>query len=111
MTKRSVATVIILSFVTCGIYALYWLYVTAQELENEGQTGSVSPTVQLVLTIFLGVVGYIMFGIAADANLNSARAKRGLPMNDNKVVYILLGLFIPIVLIGLVQSEINKLAY
>lgn len=45
MKQRSVATVIILSIVTCGIYALYWLYVTAEDLENEGQTGSVSPTV------------------------------------------------------------------
>lgn len=110
MQQRSVATVIILSLVTCGIYALYWLYVTAQDLENEGQTGNISPTVQLVLAIFLGPVGYILFGMAADANLNSIRARRGLPVIDNKVVYILLGLFVPIVLIGLVQNEINKLA-
>lgn len=109
MTNRSVATVVILTIVTCGIYGLYWLYVTADGLENYGRTGSVSPVVQLILAIFVSVAGYVLFGIAANENLNSIRAQKGLPPVDNKVAYILLGLFIPIVLIGLVQSEINKL--
>lgn len=109
MQKRSVATVIILTLVTCGIYGLYWLYVTADGLEKEGQTGGTSATVQVVLALFLSVVGYIVFGIAADANLNAIKARRGIPQGDNKVVYILLGLFVPIVLIGVVQNEINKL--
>ena len=33
MKKRSVAAVIILSIVTCGIYSLYWLCVTTDEIE------------------------------------------------------------------------------
>lgn len=109
MTNRSVATVIILTIVTCGIYGLYWLYVTADGLENYGRTGSITPVVQLVLAIFIPVAGFVLFGIAANDNLNSIRAQRGLMPVDNKVVYILLGLFLPIVLIGLVQNEINKL--
>lgn len=109
MTYRSVATVIILTIVTCGIYGLYWLYVTADGLENYGRTGSISPAVQLVLAIFISIAGFVLFGIAANDNLNSIRAQRGLMPVDNKVVYIILGVFIPIVLIGLVQNEINKM--
>lgn len=109
MVNRSIPTVIILTIVTCGIYGLYWLYVTADGLENNGRTGSVSPAVQLVLAIFVPVAGYVLFGMAANDNLNSIRAQRGFMAIDNKVVYILLGLFVPIVLIGLVQNEINKL--
>lgn len=109
MTNRSVATVIILTIVTCGIYGLYWLYVTADGLENYGRTGSISPVVQLVLAIFIPVAGFVFFAIAANDNLNSIRAQRGLMAVDNKVAYILLGLFIPIVLMGLVQNEINNI--
>lgn len=97
------------SIATCGIYGWYWLYVTAQDLEREGQTNSASPTLQLVLAILFGFVGYILFGIAADANLNSIKSRNGLMPSDNKVVYIVLAIFIPIVLVALVQNEINHL--
>ena len=107
MKNRSVATVIILSIVTCGIYELVWLWNTIHELDAEGQASNMSPTVQFIL-MFL-YVGYIFFGINADANLNSIKAKRGIPTTDNKVLYIVLGIFVPIVLVGLVQNEINKL--
>lgn len=109
MQNRSVATVIILTIITCGIYGLYWLYVTADALEKEGQTGQLAPVVQLILALFLGGIGYIFVGMAADKNLNAIKTKRGLPTSDNQVVYILLGLIIPIVLIGMIQNDINQL--
>lgn len=109
MQNRSVATVIILTIVTCGIYALYWVYTTAAALEEEGRTGGLSAGVQLVLTLFFGSVGYALFGYYADNNLNAIRARRGMPASDNKVLYIILGIFLPIVLIGIVQNDINKL--
>ena len=40
LKNRSVALVIILSLVTCGIYGLYWIYVTAEALENNGRAGN-----------------------------------------------------------------------
>lgn len=39
--------------------------------------------------------------------IDSLNARRGIT-SDNNVLYIILGLFIPIVLIGIVQNEINK---
>lgn len=108
LKQRSVATVIILSIVTCGIYMLYWSYVTINALDAEGGASNMSAGLQFVLMFFY--VGMILFGINADANINAIKAKKGIPTADNKVAWILLGLFIPIVLVGLVQSEINKLA-
>lgn len=110
MQNRSIATVIILTIITCGIYGWYWVYVTADALEKEGQTGQLAPIVQLILVLFTGPIGYLFFGMAADKNLNAAKTKRGLPTSDNSVAYILLGLIIPIVLVGMVQNEINQLA-
>ncbi len=107
MKNRNIAVVVILSIVTCGIYNLVWLWNTIHALDAEGQASNMSPTVQFVLMFFY--VGFILFGINADANLNAIKAKRGLPTSDNKVLYLILGLVVPIVLVCLVQNEINKL--
>ena len=67
LKNRSIAVVIILSLVTCGIYGLYWIYATAQELENEGKSGSsMSPVVLLIVCLFFPYIGYLLFGMAAD---------------------------------------------
>lgn len=108
LTKRSIATVILLSIVTCGIYSLYWSWVTIHELDAAGNSSNMEPLVQFILLFFY--VGYILFGINADANINAVRQKNGLPVKDNKVLWLILGLFLPIVLVILVQSEINELA-
>ena len=110
LKNRNIVTVILLSLVTCGIYGLYWIYTTAQELEDAGRSGSsMSPTVLLIVCLFFPYVGYLLFGMAADQNLNNVRAQRGMPTVDNKVLYMVLGFVIPIVLVILVQNEINKL--
>lgn len=111
LKNRSIVVVIILSLVTCGIYGLYWIYATAQELENEGKSGSgMSPVVLLIVCLFFPYIGYLLFGMAADQNLNNIRMQRGIPTVDNKTLYMILGFIIPIVLVCLVQNEINKLA-
>ncbi len=108
LKNRSVATVIIFSIITCGIYMLYWFWVTIEALDTEGQSSNMSPIVQFILLFFY--VGEIIFALNADSNLNAIKAKRGLPASDNKIIYIVLALFIPIVLVALVQNEINQLA-
>lgn len=107
LQRRSVAAVVILSIVTCGIYMLYWSYVTICALDEEGGASNMSPMLQFVLMFFY--VGSILFGINANANLNAIRERKGLPKRDNQVAWILLGLFIPIILFALVQNEINQL--
>ncbi|MGN0609506.1 MAG: DUF4234 domain-containing protein [Oscillospiraceae bacterium] len=106
--RRSVATVIILSIVTCGIYGLYWYWQAMHELDAAGQKSNMDPTLQFVL-LFL-YVGGIIFAINADENINAVRANRGLPPKDNKVLWIIIFIFFPIVGIGLVQNEMNEIA-
>ena len=108
LKNRSIATVIILSIITCGIYSLYWTWTTMDALDKEGQASNMPVVVQFILLFFY--VGYLLFGLNADANLNAIRQRNGLPTKDNKVLYMILGLFIPIVLIILIQNDINELA-
>lgn len=107
LKNRNIGMLILLSIVTCGIYSIYWLWVTIDALDKEGQASNMSSVLQFVLFFFY--VGFIFFGINADANLNAIKAKKGMPTADNKVLYIVLGLLIPIVLVVLVQNEINKI--
>ena len=109
--NRSIALVIILSLVTCGIYGWYWIYQSLNEMEQEtGKTDGMNSTVVLILAILFPPVGYLLYGISANDQLNAVRAMRGVPEVDNKVLYMVLGFVIPIVLVVLVQNEINKYA-
>ncbi|MBQ3543712.1 MAG: DUF4234 domain-containing protein [Lachnospiraceae bacterium] len=108
LQNRSVATVIILSLVTCGIYALYWTYVTINALDQEGQSSNMPAIVQFLLLFFY--VGYILFAINANNNLNAIRAKKGYPAKDQMVLYLILSVVCPIALVALVQNDINELA-
>ena len=110
MKNRGVATVIILTIITCGIYGWYWLWVTNEALVAEGGKSTVPSIAILLLAIFVGPIGYLLFAMDADANINEAKAKAGVPTVDNKVLWMILGFIIPIVAIGLIQNEINKLA-
>lgn len=109
-TKRSVATVVILTIVTCGIYSLYWFWVAIKELYEAGHKsiGNLEPVIQFILLFVY--VGGIFFAINADANLNEVKAQKGLPVADNKILYIVLAVICPIIMVALVQNEMNKLA-
>ncbi|MDE7213454.1 MAG: DUF4234 domain-containing protein, partial [Anaeroplasmataceae bacterium] len=54
MQKREIVTVILLSIFTCGIYALYWNYTTAEALNNEVEDGE--PLRNYIVAILLGVI-------------------------------------------------------
>ena len=109
LTKRSVVTVIVLSIITCGVYTLYWYYVTMKELYDAGgkSIGGLEPLIQFVL-LFL-YVGGIFFAINANDNLNEIKSQRGMQVTDNKLIWVILSLFIPIVVVALVQNEMNEL--
>ena len=108
-TQRSVPTVIILLIVTCGIYGLYWYWVTMQEMYKAGgkSLGNLEPVIQFVL-LFL-YVGGVVFAINADDNINAVKQSRGLTPADNKIIYILLAVIFPLAMIALVQNEMNQL--
>ncbi len=109
-TQKSPATVVILTLVTCGIYGLIWLWTAMKELYEAGHKsiGNLEPTMQFIL-LFL-YVGLPFFAINANDNLNVVRAQKGLPEQDNKVMYIILSLVFYPALVYMVQDEMNKLS-
>jgi Domain of unknown function (DUF4234) len=51
---RSTSTVILLSLVTCGIYAIFWIYNTFEELKAYNGEGQGGGTGTLLCFVFIG---------------------------------------------------------
>ena len=110
LKERSIGLVILFTILTCGIYSLYWCYVTMQALDQEGQHSNMPVIAQFLLVVFLGSIGFLILGINADDNINAIKESRGIATSDNKVLWMILGFLLPIVQIALIQNEINALA-
>ena len=106
LTERNIVITIILSFVTCGIYAIYWVYKMLDELYTyTGQPSSAA------VDIIIGLVTMWVWPAYKFAQLESAaNAKAGFPVEDKTIIYIILSVVgLSIVVDLLVQSNINKL--
>ena len=109
MKKRSIATYVILSLVTCGIYLIVVNYKQMTELEIEGANLKLPAWAVLLLNLFVTSAGGALFGFACDDAINQIREKRGFKKEDNLVLWIIFGILLPIVTGALVQDAVNKL--
>lgn len=109
MKKRSVAAVVILSIITCGIYSVYWTYVVCDELQKETGVSKIPPILTTLLMLFVSAAGGALVGYDCNETINTYKAARGVPQKDNSVLWIVLGVLIPIVTVALIQNEINNL--
>lgn len=107
MKKRSVAAVVIFDIITCGIYGLYWLYVTEVALQEETKTNNIPPILTLLLSLFLGSIGCAIYGYDAGQCFKQLTAERGTE-KDSTVLYLILGLLVSPAMIGVVQNDINN---
>ena len=107
MQKRSVATVVILSIITCGIYAIVMSYIIINEMEREGAKPAVPSIVVLLLMLLAGSVGGALLGYAGNDALNQIRRQWGLPEQDNLVLWLVLGIFFPLINLALIQNSVN----
>ena len=107
LTKRSIASVILFSILTCGIYMLWWTYVTCTALQEQGGKKQIPPVLTTVLMILFYKVGGVLLALDADDNVNAIKEKHGMTKTDNKVLWLILGIFVPIATVALIQYEIN----
>ena len=110
--ERNLAMAIILTIITCGIYALYWEYTLTEDsnkISNEPNPTSGG------MVVLLGIVTcgiYTLYWMYKRGELiDNYNMQRGLPSGSNSIIYLLLGVFgFGIVTYGLMQYELNKIA-
>ncbi|MCR5350611.1 MAG: DUF4234 domain-containing protein [Acholeplasmatales bacterium] len=105
MTKRSIVTFILLSLFTCGIYSLYWYYVTTEEL-NKCETST--PSIQnFIVAFLLGIITCGIYTIYWEYKFYSKFDK--LYGTNNAVLYLILSILgFSIVSTALIQNSINE---
>ena len=105
---RNPALVLILGIVTCGIYLWYWIYCIGSELKGYLDDESINPGLDTLLSVLCGVyMLYVFYNYSK--KIYQAQVKAGIPdAQDNAVLYLIIGLFVPVVTILLMQNEINK---
>ncbi len=108
---RSIAACIILSIVTCGIYALVWFYQLNEDTRNltrdyEGQTSGVA----LVLSLVTCGIYQLFWMYKQGDKIDRFKASRGVPGGNAGILYLILAIIgLGIVSLALMQDELNKI--
>lgn len=104
--KRNIVTAIILSIITCGIYAIYWTVCLAREAVSVKDPAD-SGVLEIVLMLLISPVGFFL----AERKLNEGCAAKGIQHSDNSIIYLVIGLLgFSIINFCLMQSDLNKIA-
>lgn len=109
-SQREPVTILLLSFVTCGIYYLMWKYQTTEELRQASGDNSINPGMDLALTILLcGIWGIYSDYRNAKKVFEMSQAS-GQPRSDQSTIVLILGIFgLGIVSSFILQGEYNAL--
>ena len=112
MKERNIAVAIILSIVTCGIYAIYWFIVLTNEAKAEsGNESAPSGGMAFLLTLVTcGIYGFY-WAYKMGETLSQAKGRYGIASESNSVIYLILQIFgLGIVNYAIMQNELNVVA-
>ena len=110
--NRSIVTAILLSFVTCGIYGIYWMIKLNDEanVASGDVNGTSGGTVFLFTLLTCGIYGLYWY-YQMGKKMQVVGQRYGKPINDNSILYLILGVFgVGIVNYCLIQNDLNSVA-
>jgi len=97
--NRNIVLVYIFSFITFGIYGIYWLVSTKGEMNKE--LGANIPTAWLLIIPIANI-----FWAYKYCEAFATKVKK----DNNTILWFILYLLIGIIMPAIVQSELNKIA-
>lgn len=107
--KRDPVMVLVLSFVTCGIYLFYEIYKVSSEIRDALGRQDVNPTMDLVLGIFTCGLYFIYLAYRYPQLILEMQDRVRLPRNDISLVSIILAVCgLSMISIFMIQTELNK---
>ncbi|SRR3989339_2181437 len=95
---RNIFLVYLFSFITFGIYALYWTVSTKDEMNRLGAT---IPTAWLLIVPIANI--YWMYKYCEGFAVYVKK-------DNNTILWFVLDLFVGIIMPAIIQSELNKIA-
>lgn len=111
ISKKEIVTSIILTFVTCGIYGIFWfISITDDARVVSGDERLSGGKCFLFTLITCGIYGYYWAYLMGKAMMQ-AKANHNMPADDNAMLYVILQIFgLGIVNYCLIQSDLNAIA-
>ena len=111
MKERDIAVAIILSIVTCGIYAIYWFIVLTDDARRYSEDESMlSGGISFLLTLITcGIYGFY-WAYRMGQIIATAQTKNNIAAKDNAILYLILQIFgLGIVNYALMQNDLNEI--
>lgn len=109
--EKNIAVCIILTFITCGLYGIYWLICMAEDLNRLTLDTSVSGGMVFLFSILTCGIYLLFWNYKAGERLDNINKQRGLGISNQAIIYLLLSIFgLSIVSYALIQSELNNYA-
>jgi hypothetical protein len=106
--KVDPVVVLILGFLTCGLYLIYWNLKASEVLNAVAEREIISSPIAIFAGCCYPINAYFFYVVGKDG-LPAIQKRMGIPVKDESVLYLVLGLLFPMVAAMIVQSEINKL--
>ncbi len=106
--RREPIVVLLLGFITCGLYLIYWNLQAARVFNALAGREILSSVVAVFAGCIWPVNMYFFFVVGRDG-LPVLDERTGTLPRDQSILLMLLGFFFPMVAAMIVQSEINKL--
>lgn len=100
--------VLILGFLTCGLYLIYWNIKIAEVLNAVAEREVISQPIAIFAGCCFPVNIYFFYLAGKDA-LPQVYKRIGYPQKDDSTLLIVLGFFFPMAAAMIVQNDINKL--
>lgn len=108
--QRNIALCIIFSFLTCGIYLIYWHFCLANDVNTVSGVNDTSGGMVVLLTfITCGIYG-LYWAYKCGEKIDLAKQNRGINSGNGGILYLILYILGGIIAYALIQNEINKLA-
>ena len=112
MTKKSLPLAIVLSFVTVGLYAIYWVYTLTEDAHAAAgeRTTASGGMVILFSLITCGIYSFYWLYKMGETII-IAKQRRGMAVDTNiPIIYLVLALFgFGIISYALMQSSLNEI--
>jgi hypothetical protein len=106
--KNEPIVVLLLGFLTCGLYLIYWNIKTAEVLNAVAGKEVISQPVAIFAGCCMPVNLYFYY-LAGKEALPRLYEQIGIVKKDETVLLLVLGLIFPMVAAMIVQGDINKL--
>ena len=109
VSQRSIPLYVVLSIITCGLFSIYWFICLAGDIAKLRQKPEPKGVFDFIISLLTCGIYYLVCFYRYSKYMVEIQEKRGAKVNDISVIALIMGLFVGIVSLALIQNEINKL--